>query len=116
LDTANYRFRVLKPLAEKLEISKLNFQILRRTTATQAQKMGSVKDIQAHLRHARADTTANEYMQELPQSVVKMVAAVYEMLLKGGPSEGRKEAHSEAEVARLLPNATNGSETISLNC
>lgn len=26
--------------------------------------MGSVKDIQAHLRHAKADTTANEYMQE----------------------------------------------------
>jgi hypothetical protein len=31
--------------------------------------MGSVKDIQAHLRHAKADTTVNEYMQELPESV-----------------------------------------------
>lgn len=47
IDTANYRFRVLKPLAEKLGIPKLNFQILRRTMATQAQKLGSVKDIQA---------------------------------------------------------------------
>ena len=27
------------------------------------QKKGSVKDIQAHLRHSKADTTANEYMQ-----------------------------------------------------
>jgi integrase len=53
IDTANYRFRVLKPLAEKLGIEKLNFQILHRTMATQAQRMGSVKDIQAHLRHPR---------------------------------------------------------------
>ena len=50
MDTANYRFRVLKPLAEELGIEKLNFQIMRRTMATQAQNMGSVKDIQEHLR------------------------------------------------------------------
>ena len=61
---ANYRNRVLKPLAESLGIPKLNFQVMRRTMATHAQSMGSVKDIQAHLRHSRADTTANEYMQE----------------------------------------------------
>lgn len=52
--------------------------------------MGSVKDIQAHLRHAKADTTANEYMQELPESVVQMVGAVYEMLRKGGAAKRRK--------------------------
>jgi integrase len=73
MDTANYRYRVLEPLAEELGIPRLNFQILRRTMATQAQSMGSVKDIQAHLRHAKADTTANEYMQELPESVQQMV-------------------------------------------
>jgi integrase len=60
MDTGNYRNRVLEPLAERVEIPKLNFQILRRSTATHAQKMGSVKDIQAHLRHSKADTTANE--------------------------------------------------------
>lgn len=98
IDTANYRFRGLKPLAEKLGIEKLNFQILRRTMATQAQRMGSVKDIQAHLRHARPDTTAYEYMQELPDSVQEMVGSMYEKLKKGGaPKKG---------VARLLPNAT----------
>jgi len=42
------------PLAEKLGVPKVNFQILRRTMATQAQSMGSVKDIQAHLRHPPA--------------------------------------------------------------
>ncbi|HEX4006011.1 MAG TPA: tyrosine-type recombinase/integrase, partial [Acidobacteriaceae bacterium] len=99
IDTANYRFRVLRPLAEKLGIEKLNFQILRRTMATQAQRMGSVKDIQAHLRHSRPDTTAWEYMQELPDGVQQMVGAMYAMLRKGG-NRGK-------EVVRLLPNATN---------
>ncbi len=52
--------------------------------ATQAQKMGSVKDIQAHLRPSRPDTTANECMQELPESVPEMVGSVNAMLMKGG--------------------------------
>jgi hypothetical protein len=45
----------LIPLAEKLGLSKLNFQVLRRTMATLAQGKGSVKDIQAHLRHSKAE-------------------------------------------------------------
>ncbi len=80
LDTSNYRNRILKPLADDLGIPKLNFQVLRRTMATRAQNLGSVKDIQSHLRHSRADTTANEYMQELPESVQQMVGSVYTML------------------------------------
>ena len=48
--------------------------------ATLAQRKGSVKDIQAHLRHSKADTTANEYMQELPESVGRMVESMYEEL------------------------------------
>jgi hypothetical protein len=40
----------------------------------------SVKDIQAHLRHAKADTTADEYMQSLPESVKLMVDSVYDEL------------------------------------
>jgi integrase len=101
LDTANYRFRILKPLAEKLGIEKLNFQILRRTMATQAQNMGTVKDIQAHLRHSRADTTANEYMQAQPESVQEMVGSVYLMLAKG------KE--EKMPITNLPQNATNAS-------
>jgi integrase len=87
LDPGNYRNRVLKPLAEALDFPKLTFQVLRRTMATRAQNLGSVKDIQAHLRHSRADTTANEYMQELPESVQQMVGTVYEMLMAGKASE-----------------------------
>src|SRR5260370_13751759 len=67
MDTGNYRSRILIPLAEKLGLPQLNFQVLRRTMATLAQGKGSVKDIQAHLRHSKADTTANEYMQDLQQ-------------------------------------------------
>ena len=107
MDTGNYRNRVLNPLAERLEIPKLNFQILRRTMATQAQSMGSVKDIQAHLRHAKADTTANEYMQELPESVKRMVGEVYAMLMKGGESEERFE--------RLPQKAANASEQVAVS-
>ena len=108
IDTANYRFRVLKPLAERLGIQKLNFQILRRTMATQAQRMGSVKDIQAHLRHARPDTTAYEYMQELPGSVQEMVGSVYLMLTKGG---------EETKPSENLPqNATKPPQNQAVSC
>jgi integrase len=58
LDPANFRYRALKHLREALELPKLNFQLLRRTIATRAQKLGSVKNVQSHLRHSRADTTA----------------------------------------------------------
>jgi len=33
------------------------------------QPYGSVKDIQAHLRHARPNITADVYMQQIPSSV-----------------------------------------------
>lgn len=108
MDTGNYRNRVLNPLAERLDLPKLNFQVMRRTMATQAQSMGSVKDIQAHLRHAKADTTANEYMQELPESVKKMVGSVYTMLMKGGKSQEsskhlpQKAANASDEIAVSL--------------
>lgn len=112
LDSANYRFRVLKPLADTLGIERLNFQILRRTMATQAQSMGSVKDIQAHLRHSRPDTTANEYMQALPASVQQMVGSVYLMLTKGG-----EKTESEKQSFVDLPqNATNFSVAPPVSC
>ena len=70
--------------------------------------MGSVKDIQAHLRHSKADTTANEYMQELPGSVKQMVGSVYSMLTKGG--------EAAASSGDLLPKATNTSRRAVCKC
>ena len=58
--------------------------------------MGSVKDIQAHLRHSRPDTTAHEYMQELPESVQEMVGSVYAMLMKGGENQSSDEMPQKA--------------------
>ena len=78
------------------------------TMATQAQRMGSVKDIQAHLRRARPDTTAYEYMQELPESVQEMVGSMYEKLKKG---EGSKMG-----VVVLLANATKPPKEHAVSC
>ena len=47
LDMANYRYRVLRPLAGKMRFEKLTVQILRQTMANQAQSMGSVEDIRS---------------------------------------------------------------------
>jgi hypothetical protein len=74
-----------------LELPTLNFQVLRRTIATRAQKLGSVKDVRSHLRHSRADTTANEYMQELPESVQQMVGTVHAMLTSTAKRSSRQD-------------------------
>jgi len=71
------------------------------------QSMGSVTDIQAHLRHAKADTTANEYMQELTESVKKMVGEVYAMLTK--------EGETQASLQHLPPKAANSSEGLAVS-
>jgi hypothetical protein len=54
--------------------------VLRRTITPQSTETGLVKDVQSHLGHSRVDTTANEYMQELPESVQQTVGTVYAML------------------------------------
>jgi hypothetical protein len=70
--------------------------------------MGSVKDIQAHLRHEKADTTANEYMQALPASVQGMVGSMYLMLEKGGEEKNKS--------GDLQQNATNFLEALPVSC
>ena len=75
--TDNYRARVLKKLAEQLGLSKLNFQVLRRTIATLAQTKGNVKDVQGILGHTKADTTVNVYMQQIDEGVKQTLDAIY---------------------------------------
>jgi integrase len=65
----NYAKRVLKELALLSEIPRLNFQILRRTVATQAADLGSLKSVQTIMRHKQAETTANVYMQAIDKNV-----------------------------------------------
>jgi integrase len=83
MDTSNYRKRVLHKLAADLDLPKLTFQVLRRSIATLAQKKGSVKDVQGVLRHSRAATTMDVYMQEIPNSVQATVDAISAELRKG---------------------------------
>jgi integrase len=81
--TDNYRARVLKKLAAELGLSKLNFQVLRRTTATLAQTKGNVKDVQGILGHTKADTTVNVYMQPIEEGVKQTLDAIYAELTAG---------------------------------
>jgi integrase len=77
MDAGNYRRRVLHKLPDELELPKLTFQVIRRTIATLAQKKGTVKDVQGLLRHSRAATTADVYMQEIPESVRATINAIH---------------------------------------
>ena len=70
--------RVFKPIAKKLRLPKLNFQVLRRSTATESQQDGSVKDIQTQMRHRTPDMAAEQYIQAVDASTRKMVNAVYD--------------------------------------
>ncbi|HEY4842639.1 MAG TPA: site-specific integrase [Terriglobales bacterium] len=69
----NYSKRVLKDLAERADckpkIARLNFQVLRRTVATHAQHLGSLKDVQTIMRHKQAETTQRIYIQAIDTTV-----------------------------------------------
>jgi integrase len=65
----NYAKRVLADLGKRAKIGRLNFQILRRTVATHAQHLGSLKDVQTILRHKKAETTSQHYIQAIDETV-----------------------------------------------
>ncbi|HTA24714.1 MAG TPA: site-specific integrase [Terriglobales bacterium] len=73
----NWLRRRIKPVAASLEIAgRVNFQVLRRTFATNAQLHGTAKDVQTHLRHSDIATTLGVYTQPIDASVRKLVNAV----------------------------------------
>jgi integrase len=80
LDPGNYLRRVLKKLAVELKLPKLTFQVIRRTIATLGQTKGTVKSVQGVLRHSRAKTTTDVYMQEMAEGVRATVKAICEEL------------------------------------
>jgi integrase len=100
LDTDNYRKRVLHKLARELELPKLTFQVIRRTIATLAQKKGTVKDVQGVLRHSRAATTSDVYMQEIPASVQSTINSINRELRKpsGAQRARRKQSVTTGTV------------------
>jgi integrase len=102
LDTDNYRKRVLHKLARDLKLPKLTFQVIRRTIATLAQKKGTVKDVQGVLRHSRAATTTDVYMQEIPASVQATVNSIHRELQAKSKASGRM-VESRAAAAKRKP-------------
>jgi len=66
-------------------LQNLTHQALRRSCATHMQHFGSVKDIQAHMRHARPNITAEVYMQEIPATVRAAVESLDQKLTSFSP-------------------------------
>jgi len=82
----NWLRRRVKPLAKTAGITvPVNFQVLRRTFATNAQGHGNAKDVQAHLRHADIATTLGVYTQPIDANVRKLVNAVTDDVLTSKP-------------------------------
>lgn len=89
LDTDNYRKRVLKRLAEILDLPNLTFQIIRRTMATLSQTKGGPKATQGMMRHSRMPTSTDVYQQVIPEEVEKMVNSVHSDLRKPSSAAGK---------------------------
>jgi integrase len=102
MDSSNYRHRVLHKLAEELDLPKLTFQVIRRTIATLGKTKGHVKDIQGLMRHSKASTTTDVYMQSLEPEVRSAINSIYEELTADG-TRGAAPLHSGAESQNPLP-------------
>jgi integrase len=96
VDYENFEARALAPIRMKLGLERLNFQILRRSYATLAVggRKGTTRDVQTMLRHTRPDTTLENYVKDVPESVYAMSDAMYEAI--AGPAD-------ESEAFASLP-------------
>ena len=89
----NYRADVLRPaldrIAEETGIKGVDFRACRRTCATHLSKHGNIKEVQAHLRHSRATTTLDVYVQEIPEAVRQAVEGLDSVFAetKTGPGD-----------------------------
>ena len=111
MDSSNYRHRVLHKLAEELELPKLTFQVIRRTIATLGKTKGHVKDIQGIMRHTKASTTTDVYMQSLEPEVRTAINSIYDELVGNGTdgpatdrprtASGSSRSESENPVAAV---------------
>lgn len=63
------------PITDKLNIPRklCTFQVFRRTLGTDLQKHGTMKDAQAIMRHKHIKTTAEVYMDHIPESVRRAI-------------------------------------------
>jgi len=80
INTNNFLFRVLKEAGRNAGIAGVTHQMLRRTCSTYMAQFTSVKDVQAHLRHATAKTTLERYIKSVPESVRVAVESLDHLL------------------------------------
>ena len=106
----NFLQDYMKPLAEELKIDPalITFQILRRTFGTTMQKHGTLKDVQAHLRHASITTTGDIYVQEIPESVRAAVNATTREILGIGEKDAEMSSQTQSsevenQLFRIVP-------------
>ncbi len=109
MDSSNFRKRVLHKLAEELGLPKLTFQVIRRTIATLGKTKGHVKDIQGMMRHSKASTTTDVYMQSLEDEVRAAINSIHSELTGTGTTG---PALQEPKTAS--PNARSASATSSV--
>jgi integrase len=70
----NILTRFIKPAARAMDIPWVNWRSLRTSHATWLKMAGAdVKDAQAQMRHSRASTTLDIYQQFVPESQVRVV-------------------------------------------
>ena len=115
MDSSNYRHRVLHKLAEELELPKLTFQVIRRTIATLGKTKGHVKDIQGIMRHTKASTTTDVYMQSLEPEVRTAINSIYDELVGNGTdgpaTDGPRTASGSSRSKRESPVAAVAQES-----
>ena len=84
INTNNFLFRVLKEAGRTAGIAGVTHQILRCTCSTYMAQLTTIKDVQAHLRHANAKTKLKHYIKSVPESVRVAVESL-DYLLKSKP-------------------------------
>lgn len=114
LDTDNYRKRVLHKIARDLQLPKLTFQVIRRTIATLAQKKGTVKDVQGVMRHSRAATTTDVYMQEIPASVQSTIDSIHSELTNA-KTRNRKTSKQSSSTGAAVSSRRKNSTRVTQN-
>ncbi len=102
MDGNNYRKRVLHKLASELELSKLTFQVIRRTIATLAQKKGTVKDVKVY-----SGTAIQQQQRMFTCGRFRKASSIRSTRFMQNSERSRNQCEPAKLSENLLPNATN---------
>lgn len=99
------------PIADRLKIPRklVTFQVMRRTLGTDLQKHGTMKDAQGALRHASIKTTADVYVQQIPESVRAAINSRTRAILAKQPGVFTKPESATCPNVSQLEKAANAS-------